>query len=259
MADSKAIANTDKSLAAVPDWLKDENDASGTDHIGRDDINMPRLGLAQQMSHELDPSHSKYLEALKVGELFNTITGDIYGKGPLEFAIVRADRPRYIEFFPREAGGGVKDMNVPENDPRTQFGPNGEVPVATKFYDFYVVRLPLPEDITAVMDQTMVLSLKSTGLKVAKQINTLLMLRRPKPLFASRFSLTTGMDQNKHGKFAVYQVASAGWVSREEFHVLKQLAETLKDKEIKFERDGAEDIDDSMASNPEDGSGAPPM
>ena len=48
------------------------------------------------MSPQIDdtkPEH--YIEDLKKGDMFNSLTGIIYGKGPLLFTVVRADPPRW--------------------------------------------------------------------------------------------------------------------------------------------------------------------
>lgn len=175
---------------------------SGTEHLTKDDVQMPRMGLAQQMSPELVDSDPKFIEGLRIGTLFNNLTGQIYGVGPIKFCVVRADKPRYVEFIPREAGGGIKDPNVPANDPRTQFGPNGEMPVATKFYDFVVMLLPSKELIA--------LSFKSTGLKVAKQLNGLIQARGT-DIYEGVYQLGTTMTQNAKGRFAIFNVKNAGW------------------------------------------------
>lgn len=205
-------------------------DRSGTEHITRDDMQMPRLGLAQQMSPELVDDDPKFIPELKMGMMFNSLTKMIYGVGPLDFCVVRADPPRWVEFHPREEGGGVKDPNVPANDPRTVFGPNGEPPVATKFYDFVVMLLPSRELIA--------LSFKSTGLKVAKQLNGLI-ANRNAPLYAGKYSLMTNMTKNAKGRFAVFQVKNNAWVSDQEtYELAKEYFANLKNKELRIEREG---------------------
>src|SRR5579872_451725 len=118
----------------------------GSEGIGREDILLPRVGLAQKTSPEIDPTQvGKYIEGLQFTDMFNSLTKQPYGKGPLHFVIIRRDNPRFIEFNPLEQGGGIKDMNVPAGDPRALFttGPNGErvKPAATMFYDFIVLLL----------------------------------------------------------------------------------------------------------------------
>jgi len=216
----------------IPAYIK-QGDVRGTEHITREDVQMPRLALAQAQSPQLLEDHPKYIDGLKLGQLFNNLTGQIYGKGPLEFCIVRADPPRGVEFNPLEQGGGVKDLSVPLDDPRMQFGPNGEKPVATKFYDYVVMLLPSRELVS--------LSFKSTGLKVARRLNGLIKLRNI-PLFAAKYSLTTTMEKNKAGTFAQYVIGNAGVVDEATYHVAEQAYDTFKHRAIAFDRDASDEF-----------------
>lgn len=234
-------------LEVRPDFI--ETGRTGTEHLTRDDIQMPRMGLAQQMSPELVEGDAKYIDGLKIGMLFNNLTQQVYGVGPLHFCILRADPPRGVEFYPRTEGGGIKDPNVPLNDPRMQFGPNGEPPVATKFYDFIVMLLPSREVIA--------LSFKSTGLKVAKQLNGLISLRNA-PLYAGKYEIMTTMTSNTKGRFAVFQVKNAKWVEdKETYDYAKAAFNNLADKVIIIDRNDDPDTFDVGAMEAETTSSTP--
>jgi hypothetical protein len=237
MADDKVVKLTGQELVPAeagalvtdqrPDFIETGSHA-GAEHITREDIQMPRLSLAQQMSPELVKGDPKFIEKLGIGDMFNNLTQQVYGVGPLEFCILRADPPRWVEFIPREQGGGVRDPNVPSDDPRTQFGPAGEPPIATKFYDFIVALLPTRELIA--------LSFKSTGLKVAKQLNGLIAFRNA-PIFAGKYQLMTTMTQNSKGRFAIFQVKNAGWLpDRLTYLWAEEMFKNLRDKTIHIER-----------------------
>lgn len=250
-------------VAEVPDYLKDVNTADGTEGMTREDMIMPRLALAQKMSHEVDPENAKFIDGLEIGELFNSVTKQIYGEGPLEFVVLKRDVPRYVEFNPLDQGGGIKDMNVPANDPRTQFtrGADGKSvkPIATKFYDFIVMLLPSMEVIG--------LSFKSTGLKAARLLNTtlaspLLTKDGPKkvPVYARKFMIKSASAENKHGKFKVYVAETSnimsdtsatnangdpipGLVNQELFGFVKVYFDSFKDKAITIDIDAEPDPD----------------
>lgn len=223
---------TDESLdlTSAPDFAEKSTD--GMEHLTKDDILMPRIGLAQQMSPELVEGDAKYIDGLKIGNLFNTVTKQIYGN-TLLFTVIRMDPPRYVEFIPREAGGGIKDPNVPANDPRTQWGANGEKPLATKFYDFLVMLQPSREIVA--------LSFKSTGIKAARQLNGLVAARN-RVMFAGVFKIVTKMTQNTKGRFAIYEMGNAGWIiDKRIYEYAKQLHEGLANKDIKIDREGLDD------------------
>ena len=219
-----------------PSWLPSGDTGSGTEHIGKDDISPPRLTVAQLLHDEMDAEHSKYLKELKETQMFNNMTCEIYGN-ELDVAIVRADPPRWIEFFPREDGGGVKEMNIKANDPRTRFA-DGKKPLAQKFYDYLVVLLPFTED--TIGERLLTLSFKSSGLKTAARLNYLIKMRRA-PLFAGRYKLVSGVDRNKKGRFAVINVQKPagedGWVTEDEGIILCQTFESLRTTEVVFDRE----------------------
>jgi hypothetical protein len=244
---TEALTTPATTAVARPSFMT--GTGAGKDHLTKEDLLIPRLALGQGLT----PQVAEQKEGFAVGVLFNSVTEKLYGKGPIQFCILRADKPRFIQFRPREEGGGVVDMNVPANDPRTQFGANGEKPVATKFYDFLVMVLPL-EDSNNPMDNVMALSFKSTGLKVAKRLNSLLSMREG-DLYEAVYTVSTGIEKNQKGIYAVYKVENAGWIGDEPTYLAaKKLFALLADKEVAVHRDetGAdEEIDDSMAANPE--------
>src|SRR5580765_4207461 len=118
------------SMEEAPDWIP--SGPTGLDWVTRDDIKLPRLMIAQGLSPEVQECDGAQIEGLRPGMLFNDLYKEVYGKATLKFWIVRADPPHYVEFIPRDQGGGVKDPNVPANDPRALDG------TATRFYDFVV-------------------------------------------------------------------------------------------------------------------------
>lgn len=236
------VTRPDQSLT-VPD--AEAGNRAGLEHLQQSDLKMPRLALAQKMSHEVDPDDPRYIDGLRVGDLFNDLTQMVYDQ-PLEFTVVRADPPHWIEFLPRTEGGGVKDMNVPEGDPRTAFtkDANGKSipPIATKFYDFVLMLLPSQEVVS--------LSLKSTGIPVAKQLNALMLMRNA-PCYAGKYQLTSGEGKNAKGVFKVYRVKNAGKTEGEDRQAAHQAYDNLLGRTIDIPRTPLDDVDDSMAANPE--------
>jgi hypothetical protein len=239
--ESTAIATTPKNTAIErPSFIPQS--AAGTEHITKDDIQVPRLALAQGLTPQVQADK----EGFKTGVLFNSVTEELLGTGPIDFYIVRADRPRFIEFFPRETGGGVKDMNVPANDPRTQFtkGENGQTvkPLATKFYDFLIVLADRLS--TDPLNALIALSFKSSGLKAAKTLNNLVKFRNA-PLFAGKYRLTTAKETNAKGTYAIYKIENAGFVQdKETYDVLEGMFSVLADKQVTIDREGADDPDE---------------
>jgi hypothetical protein len=161
---------------------------------------------------------------------------------------VRADPPRWIEFYPRTqgGGGGVKDLNVPAGDPRTQWGVDDKgasvKPAATMFYDFIILLWPTRELIA--------LSLKVSGIKVAKNLNGLIKLRNA-PLWAGRYSVRTADEPSPNGPFPNYVIRNAGWVlTEQDAKMLQQVFIGLQGKVLDIEREPGEDDGPPQAGQP---------
>jgi len=227
--------------ASRPEWLTEEK-VSGLDHIGSDDMIMPRLAVAQLTSKQLLKTDESYINGLEFGQYFNSVTSEVYGEGPLAFSVLRADPARAIEFVPIDEGGGVVDMDVPLDDPRLDFtvGPDGKKikPTATKFYDFIIMLWPTKEIIA--------LSFKSSGLKVAKKLN-FLMRQRAAPPWAGVYSISALSKTDAKGTYAIHVLDNheQAWVDDVQRPIVKDASEGLANKVVKIhqEREPGEDDD----------------
>jgi hypothetical protein len=155
--------------------------------------------------------------------MFNTVTRENYGSGPVNVVIIRREKPRAVEFHPISEGGGVKDRSVPLTDPRCQWGPSNEKPVATIFHE-YIAFL-------AESCQPIVLSFKGTSVNTAKMLNTLLEMPfkgQPVAYFARTYGITTALKTNDFGAFYVFGVVQGGWPSEPEYRFAEAAYENFK-------------------------------
>ena len=220
----------------------------GTEGITQDDILVPRIGVAQKMSPEIDPTSPKMIENLKFMDLFNSLSKQVYGQGPIHFVILRRYDPRWVEFIPLEEGGGIKDRNVPADDPRTAFGPDGEKPIATMFYDFLVLILN-GLDPSSPVENVAALSLKSSGIKAAKHLNMLITQRGQKLLCKGVYEMRTGheIDKKTQGVYAIYKFKNAGWLKSDSAleRMALEMFDAWKERDVKIDLDekGTDDFD----------------
>lgn len=239
------VPATQNTAIARPTYLQG-GDKRGTENITNADIQMPRLGIAQTNSPEVEEGNARFIADLKAGMFFNNVTRQII-PSPISFTVIRTERPRFIEFIPRTEGGGIRDYNVPADDPRTQFrqGEGGKTlpPLATKFYDFIILMLPV--NMNDPMSNVIALSLKSTGLKVARQLNGLIKLRNA-PSFAGKYKLTTKRETNSKGTWSGPVIENDGWVTEDEFKVASMAYDSLSGKTVHI------DVEDTQVEEPEE-------
>jgi hypothetical protein len=236
MAQSKktqALATTgEQALDVMPDFLKDVQDSSGLEHIRKQDLRMPRLAVAQGLSPELKRGDPKYIADLEFGMMFNNITGQVYGKDTVEVVVVKVNPVRWVLFDPKDRHV-ILDRNVPDGDPRTQWG-SGEdgKPAATQFLEFVAMLYPSREPIA--------LSFKGTGIKAGQLLVTLLALKAQqdggkKPSYAYRIALTPGTEKNPKGEYAVLNPRFAGYTDQETFLLAKDFYASVKDQQLEVE------------------------
>lgn len=281
MAKAPIVSAADESLTLIPGLEGmistqrsegvDEGEL-GTEGIGREDITIPRLALAQKTSPEIDTTNpSRYIDGLKFTDLFGSLSKKIYGEGPVFFSILRVDRPRYVEFIPLGEGGGVKNPNVSpfledgSPNPLVHFGEPDPVtkrpkkPVATKFYDFIILVLNAL-DFNDPMQNVMALSLKSSAIPVAKQLNLFIQQRGKKKLYKGLYELRTGHDSKSGNTWAIYKVKNAGWL-KEGTPVEKladEMFESWKDRKVNIDTETENvDEDTSFDTAKMDAEGAP--
>lgn len=196
----------------------DPDDLRGTEDIREDEIQLPRLAIAQGLSPQLVPGEGKFIRGLTIGEMFNDITEEIYGTGPLTVVPVKRHVTR-IEFDPNDKKVPV-DRDVPYNDPRMKWsrgtGPNGEdePPRATEFVEFICLLLRPGKP-----PEPVVVSIKTTNkqMRDAARKWTTYIATRGTAIHTGMYKLSSKIEKgrNKKGEdtmYGVFIVKNAGFV-----------------------------------------------
>ena len=220
---SKTLVTQTSTSIEVPSYLETDSPL-GTEHLTTDDVAMPRLSLAQAMSDQVNPTHSDYIDGLKVGDFFNSVSGTNYTSGPLRFSILCSYAPRGIEFAPMEQGGGVVDLDVPLNDARMMFGPKGEPPIATRFYDYILMLNPgQKEDVISM-------SLARSGVKAAKSLNGLVRMRGT-AIFTGIYTAESISKTSQQGNYMAWRFRNDGFIAEDLVSRFSDLHKTLRMKD----------------------------
>lgn len=217
---SEEIATTHAgALAPAPDYISKSR--RGFEDTVQTDISIPRLALAQNGSPQVTEGDPARIEGLKVGDLFNSVTRQAYGK-EVFIQVLRKMPLRAMEFRPIVDGGGVVDLDVPIGDPRLKWGTSGDKkkdrPIATLFRDFLAVVLPARELIA--------LSFKSSGITAAKNLWGMATMSN-RDCFAVRLRITTAtkLTPKPH---QIYKVDLAGWVTEADFKLGEEMHEAVQ-------------------------------
>lgn len=239
-----------------PDWMEK---TQGSEDIGVDDIRLPRLAIAQGMSPQMIPDTSQYMPDLRLFDMFNDVTGDIYGRGPLKFVPVYW-QVKNIEFEVGPDGkntGIIVDDNVPSGDPRTKWrkDEHGEKirPSATRYTELVamLLRPDLPPD-------TVIISIKETNRHMRRAAQTIsgALVELQRPYYGGVYSVKVmpeKFDKGTAGVF-VFGIRPTLWNSdRDLYERAKALHDSLKGKTIVVSRDTSPEDDEGATSfNPEE-------
>ena len=213
VAESKAtaISTFDDSLLSGDTGLEDTT---------TEDFEIPFIRVLQPMSPQLQKQHGSYVAGASAGDLYNTVTGEAYDGEKGISIIPCAYNKKYIEWIPREKGGGLvnasHDISIlskckRDDESRRYYTPEGNEVVETAQFFVLVV-----ENGTA---QQAVLAFTSTQLGVARKWLTMLRMARVQnargesveaPMFAYTYKLTTTTQSNDKGSWNAYSINQEG-------------------------------------------------
>jgi hypothetical protein len=239
----------------IPEWLRSQiGHQEGMENVEQGDILIPRLGLCQALSPQKRKSHAAYIEGLNEGDLFNTVTQEIYGK---EITIVSLfffkNRIKYIDI---DDGGGIDCISAngidggrisPDGCSICKFSTwgNGEkddehgndAPLCTLYHNFMAF---IPKE-----NSPIAISYKSTGLKLSKQLLSGVRMTRL-PMYAKYWKVTVVDMRSGDNEWFEKKVIPGGFVEPELFESMKSNFEALKAANIKVDTTGEEEGDASF-------------
>lgn len=151
------------------DFISKDDKMVGFEDLNLETMAIPFIRVAQDLSPQLKKTKSEYIEGLEVGDIFNNVTGTIYGK-EFSFTPIKYERI-YTEWKP-DRGGFVGYHSVQEaykiavdttfNKMKTEEGNELE-----ETYMYYVVIKGHEKDGVAII------SASSSMIKQAKKLNTM--------------------------------------------------------------------------------------
>lgn len=190
---------------------------AGFENQTADDYAIPFLHILQALSPQLQEN-----DALRQGMVINTVTGETFeGKSGIAFVPATTQR-QYVEWKPREAGGGFVAAHEPTSEKvracvATQEFGNYTTPEGNELIEtFYVYGIAVDAEGNAI---EAVLAFTSSKIKKYKgwmtkaktiQIGLPDGRRIPAPLFAHRYRLKTVSEKNNKGQYFNWDIAFDG-------------------------------------------------
>lgn len=220
---STAVAkkqNTEVSTEVLDDIFDHAGEGAAFDSS---EMQIPFVRVLQALSPQLNKKKPEYIEGASQGDLFNTVTAQHWGGDEGIVVIPCFQTTKYLEFVPRDLGGGFKG-EIPSTSPSLQqttrqgskeILPNGNELVKSDQHFCLVVE---PDGTF----QPAVIDMKSTQLKVSRRWKTQIAMQKIKntksgamitpPVFATMWKLTTTEESNDQGSWNNYLVERIGLV-----------------------------------------------
>jgi hypothetical protein len=260
MAKTPAKKNGNGTAVAVLDESMFEADAGlGLEHVTAEDLALPFLKVLSRQDPILDD-----LETAKVGDIYNTVTGQAYPGKEGVLVIPCAFQKRFIQWAPRGGGSGapVGIFGPSEKRPTTErstddnkdYVVGGEGDYIEQTAQHYVLLLSKEGSERALI------AMKSTQLKKSRKWMSMVLSRQMQgvkgvpftpPMFSHVYRLTTVGQENAKGSWHGWEIALEGQVKDINlYHAAKTFGESVDSGQVqvKHQQDaGAEtSLDDSV-------------
>lgn len=236
---AEATANA---MAEVPEHLKQYGDA-GNENVGKDDIVIPRLSIVQALSPEADADDAKYIDGAKQGDLFNSLTREIFSE--IRLCNIYYEM-QYIIWKDRDSGGGFRGMTTNKQEAETMLAAlddSDQCEIQETGVHYCIVVDDKGEPITMNGNPIEIaIPMKSTQLKISRDWNSLIRLKGG-PRFAGTWVIKTKKEENDKGKFHNFSVSPGPFASAATAEGANKIYELIKGGKRTVDSSGEEGED----------------
>ena len=214
---AKAKKNGEISIELAKAIAADAGTGMGFEEVTTDDLQMPFVRILHAMSPQLKKSDASFIGGAGQGDIFNTVTAQVWrgDKGILVLPVYY--QLKYIEFVPRSQGGGfvgelagnsqeVRNA-VRDKDTHMEMLESGNELLKSAQHYVQIVH----ED--GSLEQA-IIDMKKTQLKKSRLWNSMMMMQRDngklKPSFSNVYRLSTTEDSNDKGSWYTWTIKLEG-------------------------------------------------
>ena len=251
---SKAVTKKEDNL---PSAIEDEIFETAGDGIDYDtsELQIPFLRLVQAMSPQLKKTDPKFINGCSQGDMFNTVTGQFWDGEEGVTVIPCFQETKYLEFIPRDQGGGFVGEIAPDNPAIKQAKREGNKEILSngnelvKSDQHYCIVLDGDIPQLAIMD------MKVSQLKVSRRLKTQIAMLKVKnkkgelvvpSVYSNMWKFKTVEESNDQGTFFNWTFERVGFVQDKSlFEEARKFRASVMKGEAKVR---AEDIADISAS-----------
>ncbi len=218
---TQAVQQKKKENAIMPltTLEQDSREVSGFGIIDASrDLAIPYINILQPGSPQINKTKAEFIQGAVAGQFYNTVTQELSDS---IMVIPSHYHLKYVEWVPREKGGGLVQAHSAESgilgktmkEGNKDILPNGNYIATTAYH--YVIAL------TSSGPQNAVISMTATQLKKSRRWNSLMLSRKVQgakgmftpPSYAYVYKLTTVGENNDQGSWFGYNIELSEMVS----------------------------------------------
>jgi hypothetical protein len=208
----------------VPDHLRTQGAARGNENVGTEDLMVPRLGIVQAISPEVETANPLYIKGAKAGDMFNSATRQLYGTNvmvvPVHFQklyLVWKDRTKGGGFF-----GAFPDAAAAQEKADAEGGKKDGIEV-----------LDTPTHLCLLIDRErmtvdeIMIPMPRTKAKISRQWNSMIRMTGM-DRFARVYTLGTQQQKNNKGTFFNFAVAQSGMPAKPLYDAAEKMFKSIQ-------------------------------
>ncbi len=249
------MASKEVAQATVGEVLVLDDDllsgGTGLEDTDSGDYAIPFVRVLQSGSPQLKKNHAKYIEGASQGMLFNTVSNAVYDGDEGILVIPCAYTKKYIEWVPRDAGGGIVNSehtvdilkSATQNEKKKYLLANGnEVQETAQYFAIIVNNEEEPEEA--------LLSFTSSQLSFSRRWNSMLKTSRVKnsagdmvlaPMFANVYRIKTVEQSNDLGSWYGFTVEKEKPTPIELARLARDFMTAARSGNVQVKQEGAVD------------------
>lgn len=213
----------------VPDYLKNQQSARGSENVGMDDMAIPRLEIVQGLSPALKRGDPGYIEGARMGDLINSVSRQVYGEQV--FVVPAFFAKQFLVWKDQDKGGGFFGAypNAIEAKERAD-AEGGEAA--------FIQVVDTPQHVCLVIDsntgraEEIIIPMPRTKAKISRQWNSMVKLMGG-DRFGRVYRIGTALEKNEKGDFYNFTVAPSGYPRKDVYQKAEKLWNALQTGERK--------------------------
>jgi len=207
-----AQKKTTQVVVSELDKMLEADAGAGLENITTEDMQIPFIRIIQALSPQLQKDDPLYIKGAEQGDIFNTVTQEIYKADEGVTVVPAFFEKKFLEFTLRSSGGGFvrelspddKDITMTTREGSIEMLPSGNELVRAHQH------LVIAQSSNGTFAPS-VLDMKKTQLKVSRRWNTLKnSIRLPSgkimPIYGTVWNLTTILEKNDQGSWYNYKL-----------------------------------------------------